>query len=489
MAPASDPALRRIYAIMAHPAPPTPTRPDAAPQDHGHPSRDQLPLKPGHAAVVGLQWGDEGKGKVVDLLTGLDASGGGFDVVARYNGGANAGHTVCVGDKKYALHLIPSGILHPGKLNVLGNGVVIDPEQVVKEITGLREQGLRLDDNFVISDRGHVVMPYHKDQDALQEAAYTTPNALDQSVEGIGTTGRGIGPCYADKALRSTAVRMADLRDFDRLRHQLHRIVPIKNATLKALADYAGHQHSPITVDALLDWLRPLAKQLLPHLDDTATRLHREIAAGRRILFEGANATLLDIDHGTYPYVTSSNCSSLGVHTGTGVAGHHVTNIIGIVKAYQTRVGGGPMPTQLDDATGDRIREVGREYGTTTGRPRRCGWLDLVALRYTATVSGATGLAIMLLDVLAGLPELKVCTAYRLDGQTLDRFPADIDTLAHVEPIYQTLPGFGEDVTHCTEFDQLPDAAVRYLQFIEDFLGVPVVMVSVGPKRSQSIFK
>lgn len=444
---------------------------------------DRLNLKPGHAAVVGLQWGDEGKGKVVDLLTA------GFDVVARYNGGANAGHTVVVGDKKYALHLIPSGILYPDKLNVLGNGVVIDPEQVVKEITGLREQGLKLDDNFLISDRAHVVLPYHKVQDALQEAAYVMPNALDQTIEGIGTTGRGIGPCYADKALRSTAIRMSDLRDFEELKHKLHRIVPIKNATLAALAEYAGQQHTPINVDELLAWLKPLAEQLVPHLTDGAGVLHERIAKGERILFEGANATLLDIDHGTYPYVTSSNCSSLGVHTGTGVAGHHVTNVIGIVKAYQTRVGGGPMPTQLDDATGERIREVGREFGTTTGRPRRCGWLDLVALKYTATVSGATGMAIMLLDVLAGLPELKVCTAYEIDGQTVTNFPADIGVLSKVTPVYETLPGFPEDVTECRDYESLPGAARDYLKFVEDFLGVPIVMVSVGPKRSQSIFR
>ena len=445
---------------------------------------DRLNLKPGHAAVVGLQWGDEGKGKVVDLLTA------GFDVVARYNGGANAGHTVVVGDKTYALHLIPSGILYPDKLNVLGNGVVIDPEQVVKEITGLRAQDLKLaPDNFVVSDRAHVVMPYHKAQDALQEAAYVMPNALDQTVEGIGTTGRGIGPCYADKALRSTAVRMSDLRDFETLEHKLHRIVPIKNATLAALAQYAGEDFAPIVVDELLAWLKPLAQELVPHLADSASVLHDKIASGQRILFEGANATLLDIDHGTYPYITSSNCSSLGVHTGTGVAGHHVTNVIGIVKAYQTRVGGGPMPTQLDDETGDRIREVGREYGTTTGRPRRCGWLDLVALRYTATVSGATGLGIMLLDVLAGLPELKVCTAYEIDGQKTTAFPADSDDLAKVKPVYETLPGFPEDVTQCTAYDGLPQAARGYLEFVEDFLGVPIVMVSVGPKRSQSIFR
>jgi len=451
---------------------------------------DRLNLKPGHAAVVGLQWGDEGKGKVVDLLTAADASGGGFDVVARYNGGANAGHTVVVGDKKYALHLIPSGILHPDKLNVLGNGVVIDPEQVVKEITGLREQSLKLaPGNFVISDRAHVVMPYHKVQDALQEAAYVMPNELDQTIEGIGTTGRGIGPCYADKALRSTAIRMADLRDFEELKHKLHRIVPIKNATLAALAEYAGQEHTPIVVEALLRWLEPLAKELVPHLTDGAGVLHERIQNGERILFEGANATLLDIDHGTYPYVTSSNCSSLGVHTGTGVAGHHVTNVIGIVKAYQTRVGGGPMPTQLDDETGERIRQVGREFGTTTGRPRRTGWLDLVALKYTATVSGATGMAIMLLDVLAGLPELKVCTAYELGGKPITNFPADIGVLSKVTPVYETLPGFPEDVTECTDYDSLPGAARGYLKFVEDFLGVPIVMVSVGPRRSQSIFR
>jgi adenylosuccinate synthase len=440
---------------------------------------DRLHLKPGQAVVVGLQWGDEGKGKVVDLLTA------GFDVVARYNGGANAGHTVVVGDTKYALHLIPSGILYPDKLNVLGNGVVVDPQQVVKEMTGLREQGLKLDDNFVISDRAHVVMPYHKTQDALQEAAITKSDRD----EAIGTTGRGIGPCYADKALRSTAVRMADLRDLDQLRERLGRILPIKNAMLAGLADVAGRDYEPVKLEAVMDWLSPLAEQLTPHLGDTARLIHENIRAGRRILFEGANATLLDIDHGTYPFVTSSNCSSLGVHTGTGVAGHHVTNVIGIVKAYQTRVGGGPMPTELFDDTAERIREVGREYGTTTGRPRRCGWLDGVALKYTATVSGATGLAIMLLDVLAGLPELKVCTGYRLDGKTTTDFPADAEALQRVEPVYEALPGFAADIADATDFEALPAEAHGYLKFIEDFIGVPVVMVSVGPKRSQSIFR
>lgn len=441
----------------------------------------RLGLKPGHATIVGLQWGDEGKGKVVDMLAAE------FDAVARYNGGANAGHTVVVGDQKYKLHLMPSGILYPGKTNVLGNGVVIDPEQLVSEILGNRERGLAIDANTLyISNRAHLVLPYHKTQDKLQEAAYTMPNALDQKVEGIGTTGRGIGPCYADKALRSTAIRMADLLDLDELRHKLHRIVPIKNATLQALAQYTGQTIEPIDADALLDWLKPLAEVLVPHITDTAGLLNGVTQADQRILFEGANATLLDIDHGTYPYVTSSNCSSLGAHTGTGVPGHQVPNVIGIVKAYQTRVGGGPMPTQLDDAIGERIREVGHEYGTTTGRPRRCGWIDLVALKYTASVSGATALCVMLLDVLADLPELKLCTAYKINGKIVDQFPAISEDLSKVEPIYETLPGFAGPVDQCKSISELPENAQNYLKFISDFLGVPVVLASVGPKRDQS---
>ena len=442
---------------------------------------DRLGLRPGHATVVGLQWGDEGKGKVVDMLAAE------FDAVARYNGGANAGHTVVVGDEKYALHLMPSGVLYPGKINVLGNGVVIDPEQLVKEIQGLRERGVTIDPStLVISNRAHIVMPYHKAQDRLQEAAYTMPNALDQVVEGIGTTGRGIGPCYADKALRSTAIRMADLLDMETLRHKLHRVVPIKNATIQALADYTDSGYDPIGADLLHGWLTPAAEMLGSHITDTASLLHKLTDDKKRILFEGANATLLDIDHGTYPYVTSSNCSSLGAHTGTGVPGHKVSNVIGIVKAYQTRVGGGPMPTQLDDATGDRIREVGHEYGTTTGRPRRCGWIDLVALKYTASVSGATALCVMLLDVLADLPELKLCTGYKVDGEVVDTFPACSDDLGKVEPVYETLPGFAGPVDGCRVIDELPENARRYLDFIADYLGVPVVLASVGPKRDQT---
>ncbi len=467
--------------------------PDTLPAP-GSPTTLRAPsLQPGHAAIVGLQWGDEGKGKVVDLLTSLQGSHASarFDIVARYNGGANAGHTVVVGDKKYALHLIPSGILHDGRLNVLGNGVVVDPQQVVKEITGLREQGLTLDDNFLISDRAHVVMPWHKVQDALQEAAFTKGQTEDQneSSGAIGTTGRGIGPAYADKALRSTAIRMGDLLDPDELAERITRLTPIKNATLAGLAEYAGVAFTPLVANDLIAWLKPLAATLAPHIADVSNLLHDRIALGQRILFEGANATLLDIDHGTYPYVTSSNCSSLGVHAGTGVPGHAVPNVLGIVKAYQTRVGGGPMPTELFDDTGETIRQAGREFGTTTGRPRRCGWLDLVALRYTARLCGATGFALMLLDVLAGFDELKICTAYDIHGKRTETFPSRHADLAAAKPIYDTLPGFAEPVQDARRFEDLPTTAQAYVRRIEQAIGIPAVMISVGPKRDQTIVR
>jgi adenylosuccinate synthase len=455
--------------------PPHPTAP--APQgDILH----RLGLTVGHTAIVGLQWGDEGKGKVVDLLAPN------FDYVVRYNGGANAGHSVQVGEERYALHLIPSGILYPQSTNVLGNGVVIDLEQVVKEIRTLQDRGITISQNLRISDRAHVVMPYHKLQDTLLEHAVT--QAADNG-SAIGTTGRGIGPCYADKALRSTAIRVADLLSATRLREKLQRIVTIKNVTLAALAQHCGQGFKPFDAEALCDELQAQLAILRPHICDTAKLLHDGIAAGQRILFEGANATLLDIDHGTYPFVTSSNCSSLGVHTGTGIPGHFVSNVVGIVKAYQTRVGAGPMPTELHDATGQRIREVGREYGTTTGRPRRCGWLDLVALKYTATVSGATGIALTLLDVLAGLPELKVAVAYEHKGERLSSFPAESEVLAELTPVYQALPGFEGPIDHCLRFEDLPTAARAYVQCIEQYVGVPVVMIGVGPRRSQTIVR
>ena len=451
------------------------------------PLLDRLGLGDGHAAIVGLQWGDEGKGKVVDLITGgHSADGSAFGCVVRYNGGANAGHSLQVGDERYALHLIPSGILYPDKVNVLGNGVVIDPAQIVKEIAELRDRGLEVGDNLRISDRAHVVMPWHKVQDVLYDEAVAR---AWESGPAIGTTGRGIGPCYADKALRSTAIRVSDLLDAGKLQAKIMKTCAIKNVILAALARQCGREFEPFDGETILRDTLALADTIRPHITDTAALLHDAMQAGTRLLFEGANATLLDIDHGTYPYVTSSNCSSLGVHTGTGVPGHKVANVLGIVKAYQTRVGGGPMPTQLDDAVGDRIREVGREYGTTTGRPRRCGWLDGVALRYTAAVSGATGVALMLLDVLAGLDELKICVAYDHHGQTLTNFPADWDVLAEVKPVYETLPGFAAPVEDCRRFDDLPAEALGYIERIERHIGVPIVMASVGPRRDQTILK
>jgi adenylosuccinate synthase len=441
---------------------------------------DSLGLGTGHCAVVGLQWGDEGKGKVVDLLAGR------FGLVVRYNGGANAGHSVQVGDKRYALHLIPSGVLSPDAVNVLGNGVVIDPAQLVKEINALRAEGITIGDNLRISDRAHLVFEYHKVQDALYDQAIAKAMG---GAAAIGTTGRGIGPCYADKALRSMAIRVGDLLDETNLRAKLQRIIAVKNTVLAALAGQCDQPFTPFDADEVLRETLKLADVLRPHICDTAHLLHRSIDAGRRLLFEGANATLLDIDHGTYPFVTSSNCSSLGVHTGTGVPGHKVTNVLGIVKAYQTRVGGGPMPTELHDATGERIREVGKEYGTTTGRPRRVGWLDLVALKYTATLSGATGIALMLMDVLSGLPELKLCTGYRHDGKTLTNFPADAGVLDSLEPVYETAPGFDAAVDGCRRFDDLPENARAYIRRIEQHVGVPVVMVSVGPRRDQTVLR
>ena len=434
-------------------------------------------LPAGNAAVVGLQWGDEGKGKVVDLLAGS------YDAVVRYNGGANAGHSVEVGDKRYALHLIPSGILHKKAVNVLGNGVVIDPEKLLEEVRSLRDAGLTVTpENLKVSDRAHLVLPWHKAQDQLQEAA------MERVGRSIGTTGRGIGPCYADKALRAPAVRAGELRDLPALEEKLRAIAPMKEATLAGLAGLAGVVHEPVDTEKLIAWLRPLAAELTPHLCDAAFLLHEKVDAGEEVLFEGANATLLDVDHGTFPYITSSNCSSLGLHPGAGFPGHRVPHILGVVKAYQTRVGGGPFPTELLDATGDAIREKGREYGTTTGRPRRCGWLDLVALRYATRLTGATGLAVMLLDVLAGRPELRVCTRY-LDaaGNEVRGYPADADALGKVTPVLETLPGFSEDVTGCRSMEELPDAARGYLTRISEAVGVPVTLVSVGPRRDQTI--
>ncbi len=439
------------------------------------PISDSMPAAaPRHTAVVGLQWGDEGKGKLVDILASD------HDFIVRYNGGANAGHTVVVGDERYALHLVPSGILVPGCTCVVANGVVIDPAKILEEIDGLRGRNIEVGDNLKISSRAHVVMPYHQSLDgALEEFL-----AGRSGSGAIGTTRRGIGPAYADKVQRSTAIRVNDLLRPKVLEQKLELICPLREAQLRSL----GVPLDDAKVDAaqMLDYALTLGAELSPYVCDTTWLLHDALAADQSILFEGANACLLDVDHGTYPFVTSSNCSTLGIPAGTGVPLGHIDRVLGIMKAYSTRVGGGPFPTELDNAVGDRIREKGREFGTTTGRPRRCGWLDLVAVRYTAMVCGVTGIACTLFDVLGGLDEVQLCVGYRLpDGTVTDRFPADAFDLDTVEPVYETMPGWEDPRDRPTDRDSLPDAARAYLDRVEAFVGVPIEIVGIGPERSE----
>jgi adenylosuccinate synthase len=436
----------------------------------------------GSAVVVGLQWGDEGKGKIVDLLSGQ------HDAVVRYNGGANAGHSVVVNGERFALHLIPSGILRKGTPAIIGNGVVIDPDWLARELDTLHARNVDTS-ALIISDRAHVVMPWHKAEDELREAWLS-----EGSLEPIGTTKRGIGPCYADKALRGTALRMGDLLRPEVLAARLPSICRLKTAMLASLrgpaaaSDPTSNRFDP---QPMLDLCAQWRQRFEPYIRDTSALLLDMQAAGKRILFEGANATLLDVDHGTYPYVTSSSCSSQGAPTGSGVPVSSITRVLGIMKAYSTRVGGGPLPTELihseaDRTIGDRIRQRGREFGTTTGRPRRVGWLDLVAVRYSARLNGCTGLSVMLLDVLGGEKTLRVCTAYELDGQRLAHLPPDGAVLARCKPVYVDLPGFG-DVTAARTLADLPPQARAYLDLIEKTVGAPVKFVSVGPDRAQTI--
>jgi len=428
-------------------------------------------------AVVGLQWGDEGKGKIVDLLTAR------HDLIVRYNGGANAGHTVQVGEERYPLHLVPSGILYPEKTCVIGNGVVVDPEKLLDEISKLRARGVRVGDNLRISSRAHVVMPYHKVQDAALEEFLENVAKNEEGNLSIGTTRRGIGPAYSDKIQRSTAIRMADLLDPAHLRRRLRVICGLRSAEIEAL----GVRTKPLDPDALAEQYAAFGEQLRSHVVDTTYLLHDAWRDGRSILFEGANAALLDIDHGTYPYVTSSNCSTLGIPAGTGLPGTCIGRVLGIMKAYSTRVGAGPFPTELLDETGAHIRERGREYGTTTGRPRRCGWLDLVAVRYSAMICGATGIACTLFDVLSGIAELRICTAYRFGSKTSDRFIPDAHLLEGAEPVYETLPGWEQPIREATDRSALPANARRYLDRVEQLTGLPIEMVGVGPERAQTL--
>jgi adenylosuccinate synthase len=421
--------------------------------------------------VVGLQWGDEAKGKIVDLLCDR------HDAVVRYQGGANAGHTVVADGVTYKLSLLPTGILRPGTDCVIGNGVVIHPPAFLKEVETLQKQGVEVGGRLHISDRAHLILPYHLAEERLTEESASTADHL-------GTTRRGIGPCYRDKVGRVHGVRVGDLYEPDRFREHVGRIIAYKNRLLAAmLPDY-----EPLDPKAVTDEYLGYADRLRPFARDTTTWLHEAIGRGKRLLFEGAQGSLLDVDHGSYPYVTSSNSSAAGIAAGSGVPTRHIDRWIGVIKAYTTRVGGGPFPTEQDNETGERIRRVGREYGTVTGRPRRCGWFDAVAVRYSSRVSGSTEIALMLLDVLSGLPELKVAVAYEDgSGRTVEEMPGHLSALERCRPVYETLPGWTEDITGARSWSDLPAAARDYVRFLSKQIGVRVSFVSVGPDRKQTI--
>jgi adenylosuccinate synthase len=418
--------------------------------------------------VIGLQWGDEGKGKVVDALAASSR------YVVRYCGGANAGHTVRVGDERFALHLIPCGILHEKVMNVVGNGVAFDPAVAMEEITALRQRGVGVGpENFAISTTAQVVMPWHKQQDRLSE--------VKLGAKKIGTTARGIGPCYSDKANRSSAIRVAELIDEKGLTQKIRLIGAIKNRAFQAMYEAA----EPMDIEAMVEQYVQLGRQLKPMIRNTGAMLRKACANDERVLFEGGQGSMLDLDHGTYPYVTSSSVSACGVPAGAGVPPSQIGSVIGIMKAYTTRVGAGPMPTEQDNEIGDQIRQQGNEFGTTTGRPRRCGWLDACVVRYTAELSGVNELALMLLDVLSGLDEIKICTAYHLpEGRVEDFDPA---LLGRVQCEYETLPGWSEDITGCQTAEQLPDNARAYVRRVSELVGRPVGIVSVGPDRKQTL--
>lgn len=419
-------------------------------------------------SVFGSQWGDEGKGKIIDLLASK------ADYVVRYQGGANAGHTVIVGGEKYVLHLVPSGILHPGKVNVIGNGVAVDPVVVLKELDGLAERGVEVDSSALrISAAAHVIFEHHKRIDNLSER---------WRGEGrIGTTGRGIGPCYADKAAR-TGLRIGDLLDRDHLRSRLRATLAEKNALIVKV-----HGEEPVSFDEEFARYAELGQRIAPFVCDTGREVRAAYAAGKEILFEGAQGCLLDLDHGTYPFVTSSSTGTAGIAAGAGFPPNKVERAYGIAKAYCTRVGEGPFPTEDHGVEGAKLRDEGNEYGATTGRPRRCGWFDAVAMRYALELNGADGWVMTNLDVLSVFSEIQVATAYRIGGGRRTDYPVSAAELERAEPVYETRPGWGQDITEVRHFGELPEAARAYVEWVEQAVGVPIVMLSVGPERSQVI--
>jgi adenylosuccinate synthase len=429
-------------------------------------------------AIIGLQWGDEAKGKVVDLLTSQS------DIVVRYQGGANAGHTVVADGKKYKLSLIPSGIFRSHVQCVIASGVVLHPETLLKEIDTLTSQGIVIGKNLMISDRAHVIFPWHHIEDVLF-------NKIGNS-EPIGTTMRGIGPCYRDKVGRSLAVRLGDLYR-PAFREQIANIIDFKNRLFVGLVESVDNSQGIPGIDAEFDAdniykeYTKYAERLRPYVTDTTEYLLDAIDADRRILFEGAQGSLLDVDHGTFPYVTSSNSSGVGIASGSGVPPRFISKMIGIVKAYTTRVGGGPCPTEQSNEIGQKIRDRGNEYGTVTKRPRRCGWFDAVAVRYAARLSGVDTLSLMLLDVLSTFDKLQISTAYELDGRRVHTFPSSSEDLWRVKPVYETLPGWSEDISGVRTFGDLPVNAQNYVKRISELVGKPVELISVGPDRTQTI--
>lgn len=417
------------------------------------------------SVIVGGQWGDEGKGKVVDLLSNR------FDIVARYQGGANAGHTIIINDKKFVFHLIPSGILHPDTVCILGNGVVIDPVALLDEIEFLRINNISVKNRLFISQNAHLIMPYHKLIDSLSETGTLK----------IGTTGKGIGPCYIDKYARK-GIRIIDLLNRSTLEDKIRRNLEEKNNLLK---NYYGH--SEMNIQEMVDEYLEFDRTIDEYIKDVPSYLNKAILEGKRILLEGAQGSLLDVDHGTYPFVTSSNPTSGGACTGTGIPPTKISEVISIVKAYTTRVGEGPFPTELINETGELLRKTGHEFGATTGRPRRCGWFDAFLVRYSGMINGTTSVALTKLDVLSALDEIKVCTGYIFEGKLLSNYPIDCDILENVEPVYTTLPGWKEDISSCRKYSDLPLNAKKYLEYIAVEANMKISILSVGADREATI--
>ena len=415
--------------------------------------------------VVGTQWGDEGKGKITDFLSAN------AEVIARYQGGDNAGHTIVIDGKKFKLHLIPSGIFFPEKISVIGNGVVINPKSLVKELAYLHEEGVSTD-SLRISDRAHVILPYHIELDRLQEES--------KGENKIGTTIKGIGPAYMDKAAR-VGIRIADLLDRDVFAERLRINLEEKNRQFTKLYDAEA-----LSFDDIFEEYYEYGQQIKQYVTDTSVILNDALDNGKRVLFEGAQGVMLDIDQGTYPFVTSSNPVAGGVTIGSGVGPSKIDKVVGVCKAYTSRVGDGPFPTELFDEVGDRIREVGHEYGTTTGRPRRVGWFDSVVMRHSRRVSGITNLSLNSIDVLSGLDTVKICVAYDLDGERIDHYPASLEQLKRCKPIYEELPGWSEDITGVRHLDELPENARNYVRRVGELVGVRISTFSVGPDRDQT---